>query len=244
MPAVPAMPASHILIRVLAAFQYNGTIVEADSNFAPIHELSDTGGDIYLFVLSAGAVIFTEKTLDPWYQATRVAGQVYFSRFNGENGDDSVEVYSQDESASTIACTEKQQVCVMASNGDTRCSPLASGNDALDILYGSMAADQATLERIKWLFSARASQGCPVSELIDALGIQALLSRRSLREGIQGHLSDTQWQQEAEYWFNVGLACLQKAFVNVAVGLPPSFPDDLVRRPTTGEQDKLCQNQV
>ena len=62
---VPAIPASHIRIRirVLPAFQYNGTIVEEDSNFAPIPQLSDTGGDIYLFVLSAGAVIFTEKTL-------------------------------------------------------------------------------------------------------------------------------------------------------------------------------------
>lgn len=173
-----------------------------------------------------------------------MAGQIYFSRFNGENGDDSVDVYSQDEPASTIACTEKQQACVMKSNGDTSCSPLASGNDAWALVSGSVAADQATRERIEWIVLSRASQGCPVGELIDALGIQPLLSRRSLKEGVQGHLSDTQWQQEAQYWFNVGLACLQKSYVNVAAGLPPSFPDDLVRRPTTGEQDKLCHNQV
>lgn len=230
--------------RVLAATQINGTISGSGSNFLPLPEMRETGGDIYLYALSAGAVVYTHKTLDPWYQATRLTGQIMATRFNGENGERVVDVYAQDEPGSALACVERHQVCAMGHNGTTHCSPLAGGVDAYAIIHDSMATEQATRERVNWILSAITSQGCSTAEIMDSLGIQALLSRRSLRAGMQGQLSDTQWQQEAEYWFNIGLACIQKAYVNVAVGLPPSFPDDLIIRPTKEEQHKLCRNQV
>jgi hypothetical protein len=230
-------PADNYCSAKMASF-HDGANVE--SFFEPMPELRLKSGEIYVFYLSANAVRFTQKTLDPWYQATRSAGT---------KGDPNnleaprTEIFSQDEPGSPLACSHEAQFCHTGSDQVQHCSGLGSTDEMASVLLAQIT-DEATRKRLEWLMAPLQSPLIDFSTPSRMIGTESLRSRRSYGAGYQGPLSDRQWQIDIEHWFNIMLAAQQRMFVEVATGPPASYPEDAVRRPAGAEQLEICKSQV
>lgn len=228
--------------RVSTADFINGSVADA-SIFIPIPQLRQSGGNVVVLYLTAYGVVFVTKTLDPWYQATRVEGESILKGINTTGRAGSQKIYGQDKAGSPLACIRKVQYCFQDAASTTRCTPLGTAEDALADVYRA-STDTGLLERLSWAVSASRNMSSDVVAAVTVLGAQALLSRTSLLMGMQGPLPDTQWQIDMKHLFNIVLASLQKSYVELAVGLPSTYPNDWIRRPITAEETKICQNQV
>ncbi|KAI1081443.1 hypothetical protein F5B20DRAFT_536073 [Whalleya microplaca] len=212
-----------------AAFFINGSLSE-ESDFEPIPELFKTDGDIWLIYLTSSGVFFLDKTEDPWYQATHAAGAIQYG--SSDNPDANMTVYAQDEAGAPLACIKKEQFCQSTTPNDQNCTPLRGEADAYPSDdSGNMA----------WSMSAPFYSD-PYSA-IRTLSAQSLVSRSSLHAGLQAALPDNQWEIDVQHWFEIGLASLQKLYLDYAAGPTSSFPEILTRRPATDEEKYLCSNQ-
>ncbi|KAI1759146.1 hypothetical protein GGR53DRAFT_527966 [Hypoxylon sp. FL1150] len=205
-----------------------------------IDELAASGGDIALISLSANGVLFVEKVLDPWYQATHTQASdfTYIGATNGTSKG-SGKFYLQDQPGSPLACTEKWQWCLPLASGGRYCTRLGPLNDVYEDA-STNSFGPSTTELVDWIFSQIEISHSAAPNI---MGVQALLSRKKLDEGYQGSLPDNQWQMDVEYWFQISMAAYQKVFVDTAAGPLPSMPEDFVKRPANDVQTKLCNNQ-
>ncbi|KAI3329978.1 hypothetical protein F4824DRAFT_516016 [Ustulina deusta] len=227
----------------LATFE-NGTLQQG-SSFDPIPELRSSGGDIYIYFLSANGVLFSQKTLDPWYQATHKLGTIGFVGSNGSSMGGLLDVYGQDFPGSPLACAEKRQICTATREGpqQSHCTPLGNQADTWNAAF-SNATDQSSYDRLSWSISSLETYiPGSVSSVVAVLGAQSLLSRRSLSEGFQGPLSNDQWKLDLEYWNNIEKASWSKGLVETATGLPSSYPETWIRRPVNKAEVQLCHSQ-
>lgn len=222
-----------------AAFS-NGTLHFIGSGFDPIQKLRQSGGDILLFYLNANGVLFQKKTLDPWYQATRIQENITSFDSNHSSISSSRSVYRQDNPGSPLACTQKMQWCALTASHDSRCTPLGTYYDVYTsgraTLTNSLTSDQVDWI-LGWLWLSPA-------DVVESMGSESLLARRTLRGGIQGALPENQWQLDVEHWYHIVLAGYQKIYADVAAGPPSSYPEEWVRRPASEGQINMCQNQV
>jgi hypothetical protein len=224
----------------LQAIPFNGSLFEEISNFDPIPTLQRQDADVFIFFLSANAVLFSAPTIDNWYNATK---PVAILKKSGE-WTGRLTLYAQDEAASPLACLQQDQFCNPNLPEGDRCSPLSGSVDApFNAL--NLFQDQEQLNRFMWTYN-NTLNGFPVV-LIDpvlTLGIQTLTSRYDLTVSIQGPLPDNQWQLDVQHWHSTNLATLQASFVGAATG--PSDPNlnEWLQRPTNAEEKTLCQNQV
>ncbi len=221
---------------------WQNQVLESSSNFEPIPELRPAdSADVTLFFLSANSVLFVERALDPWYRATRPAFPITIPG-TGTRAD----VYSQDEPASPLACTWQEQFCGGGGGGGKGpggCTPLGTASDARDGL-GGVFPDEAGLRRVIWSARALWGLGNDPYTVASTLNAGSLVSRKTLWGGLQGPLPDDQWKLDMQYWFEVGLAAVQQAMVDTALGEPESAPADFLVRPSADEETRLCSSQV
>ncbi|XXG95571.1 hypothetical protein Hte_001838 [Hypoxylon texense] len=201
-----------------------------------IDELAGSGGDISLISLSANGVLFVDKVLDPWYQATHLKPSdiSYVGAANGTSTGSS-KFYLQDQPGSPLACTEKWQWCLPVASGGRYCTRLGPLNDVYEDAFTN-AAGPSTSGLMDWIFSQLEITHSAAPSI---MGVQALLSRKKLDEGWQGSLPDNQWQMDVEHWFQISIAAYQKIFVDTATGPLSSMPEDFVKRPANDVQTKL-----
>ncbi|KAI8954984.1 hypothetical protein F4801DRAFT_530677 [Xylaria longipes] len=230
-------------IGTFSALFTNGTLQQL-SSFNPIPQLRNSGGDIYIYFLSANGVLFSQKTLDPWYQATHKLGTIGFLASNGSSVGGLVDLYGQDYPGSPLACTQKRQICTATpgSPQQNHCTPLGAWADTWGMAFIN-ATDKASYDRLSWSLSSPDSYFASLSTVVAVLGGQSLLSRRSLSQGFQGPLPDDQWKLDLEYWRNIEMASWSKAFVQAATGLPSSYSEKWIRRPMNKAEVQLCQSQ-
>lgn len=196
-----------------------------------------------MFSLTSYGILFFTKTLDPWYRATRVEGETVVKDVSASYSEGSTKIYGQDQPGSPLACSQKVQYCFHNGGSDNYCTPLGSIGDALADVHRE-ATDPRTRERLDWAIPASQIISSGIESAAKVLEAQILQSRTSLISGMQGPLPDNQWQIDMEHLFGILLAALQKAYVAMATGLPPTYPADWIRRPSTDEESNICQSLV
>lgn len=230
----------------------NGTIADGSADFNPIPELSRVDGDLTITFLVGNSVIYTEKTIDPWYRGT-VPGPEWTSYTVGMTS--SQMAYTPEEAASPLGCLQKYQICNIDAS---HCGPLTG---LFDYQYKSANAfnlseefversifeeGNALGQRFLWFTGVMgyATTIC-VKDTLAQLGAFSLSSQNAMRHGVMAPLADNQWQLDVERWWAIGLASLQAGMVDVAVG-----PSDENLRPYTIPppssfiQDSFCNSQV
>jgi hypothetical protein len=221
--------------RTVRALRFNGSYDPNLSSLQPIKELTSNTADTHLIFLSANAVAFQEKVLDPWYHATTP-----FTEGCTIIGNDTTETFSQDQPASPLACFVQAQYCSPASSDGSQCTPLSGQSiTPADVSpYLKVQKDRGSLD---WLMTFIFMDP---SGVLGELGIQALVARENMGSGSQGPLPDNQWELEATSWFSIALADMQRTWVNMAMGHYPYLSEAYVRRPTSLGEDQLCRSQV
>jgi hypothetical protein len=221
----------------------NGSLIREVSAFDPIKDLLASGGDIYLISLSGNAITFSEKSLDPWYQATRDGGTIR-SLVDAESD---LDVYIMDEPGSPLACSEKVQLRFKSATGEDRYTILSGYNDVNQHASALFEGDPSS-SRWNWLLQSINNNYCFLTNILDILGQQALLSRKSVYNAIQGPLGTTQWMEEVDNWLKILTMCKQRAFVEAAKGPPPSLSGEEMQqyivRPVDAAESSMCHNQV
>ena len=139
-----------------------------------------------------------------------------------------------------MACTQKFQWCALTASHDSRCTPLETYYDAYTSALSTLT-DSLTPEQVDWIFSRLE---LTPSSVVDTMGTDSLLARRTLGGGMQAALPENQWQLEVEHWYQIALAGYQKIYVDVTAGPPSSYPEEWVQRPIGEGQINMCQNQV
>lgn len=124
----------------------NGKLVGELSDFEPIDGLQASGGDLYLVSLSANDVLYSKETLDPWYQATRLAANFSFP----DNPDMKFDVYTSDEAGSPLACVATYQYCFPSAGSDHRCIDLVGAADAVNDAKALISDNKAAQRRFDW----------------------------------------------------------------------------------------------
>ncbi|KAI8626961.1 hypothetical protein F5Y19DRAFT_487249 [Xylariaceae sp. FL1651] len=223
-----------------AAFK-NGTLTKF-SSFDPIPELVASRGRLSLFFLSAKGILFAKRTPDPWYHATRKVATVDALSLNSSMPRSKIPVYGQDRAGAPLACSSKMQICMPGLPAAGRCTALGNPDDIFTQVLSELASDAAST-RLKWAIAALESVSNGISDLVKAMGAQSLLSRRSLVSGVQSPLPDNQWQLDVEHWHKTHLASHQIVLAQVAAGLPPSYPEEWIKRPQNKVEIKMCNSQ-
>ncbi|KAJ8127569.1 hypothetical protein O1611_g6069 [Lasiodiplodia mahajangana] len=223
-------------IRLKSAVLYNGTPAELESNFYPIPDILGQNRDVFIVFLSAGGVLFLNQTLDPWYHATKPVPLEFLS------GRSHATLYRQDQAASALACASQEQYCMPPLNTKKGCTPLGPSLDARHLIQQSSSNKQIS-QRMKWLIAIVQNLEPAPFDVLNTLGQQALVSRRTLLQGQQGYLLLDQWKAEVQHWFDISLAARQNAYVITAAGPPSSVHEASIQRPANAEERELCRSQ-
>lgn len=190
-----------------------------------------------MFFLSANHIMFTEKTVDPRYSATRPF-------INSTIRNKTVLSYTQDDPVSPLGCSYQVQYCSSMITSESHCTPLGAPDDMRKLAI-EQTTDRHAQKTLNWSITTLYFGNNHPFSASAALGQQSLSSRRGLWNGRQGHLSDTHWQDDVQCWFNISLAALQRNFVTTAAGPPSSIKDSWnFIRPSNDEETKGCYNQV
>lgn len=229
---------------------YDRKTFDGSGYLDPIPAISSPDADTILIFFSGNGIWFLERTNDPWYRATVVAGDLVLS-----NPDEVISpVYQPEEAASPMGCTEQFQFC-NPSLSKSRCGPLASWNDAAvqsAPLFGMTSADFANtnkpngtmISRYQWLASMMFNITVSTDRVVSTLGPDSLGSVKYLNSGFMGPLTDNQWQLDVEYWWAISLASLQTALVDTARGSTDPVLKPYKVLPYNSDIWAMCNNQV
>ncbi|KAF4541466.1 Cytochrome p450 protein [Lasiodiplodia theobromae] len=80
--------------------------------------------------------------------------------------------------------------------------------------------------------------------LLDSLGVMGVDARSSFNGGVQGPLSDRQWEREVEVWWQAALAMLQLGITEQATGPSLASAEVLFTKPHTKAGYTRCKNQM
>ncbi|KAL9615756.1 MAG: hypothetical protein Q9160_009283 [Pyrenula sp. 1 TL-2023] len=219
-----------------AAFTYNGSFEPTTSNFHPIDGLRETltHGDLVLFYLSANELVYTSEVNDDWYAAHQHAGTFDIPQASSGN----VSLYSSDEVASPLACAVQYQICRPSSTAGQDC-PFSGGIYDIASTFSDQEEDEASIVS-RWVMSSFVD----IEDIIGALSTSSLTSRDGLQRGIQGPLSDFQWQSDVELWHNITLASLQDRVESVVGPKDPDIQQHFWRPLNTSHNLNFCESQV
>jgi hypothetical protein len=237
-----ATPNSQVC-RLREAWFVNGSLFESSSTFDPIPELRVTDSNVVLFFLSADRVLFAGNVTDPWYHATRTANLSGRASIQLDANSPRYTLNKKSEPVSVLGCTQRDQIC-SPHRPDGECTALASTNDVMLGLESMNGVNDEELDRLVWAMYALRAFNPDASLLPTVVGAQALASRGSLSQNVQGPLPDDQWQKDVQYWFDTGLATLQASLVLTATGPRDSNTRKFALYPNTTAQHSVCQNQV
>lgn len=212
------------------------------SDFSPITEIEKVDADLMLAFLSF-AKFYNNPVNDPWFSAQK-AGQ--FPLLVG-NKTLTGTVYSRQRPVTTLACTEKHQVCnpSLIGGGSDRCTPLTG---IVPLYMSPDGIDSLRLNSHQYEVVLRVLQAAIDSRLPKMLaGLSQrdppLLARRFIQNSVGQGLPDDQWQREAEYWHAMSMVNMQRAVIEYATG--QFVPDTSYVNLTASPARKwLCDNQV
>lgn len=218
----------------------NGTMNNTNTDFVPLPALQQTDADLHLIFLSANSIIFAQEVNDPWYSAHRNMSQIIYSDLGEMEG--TMDAIVQDDAASVLACTVKEQYCNPNLPEESRCAPFGGEYESTG-LAEQLWTDQKQLATFRWVDGIIKSYRPSMHNVLYMLGSSALLSRQSLSEGFQGALADNQWQLEAESWHATSMAAMQGIMKEVATGPSDQTVERWLARPNTTQEQSLCRNQ-
>ncbi|OJD29408.1 cytochrome p450 protein [Diplodia corticola] len=211
----------------------NGSVHYLDSELVPALRRPDA--DVSIIYLSAGGILFTQKTTDDWYRATTETTGPFEEPYN-------VPFYAQDEPASPLACAKQEQLCNPNLPDGSRCSPL-SGNLDMNANLGKLAGGNKSANLISWLHKITLQPDISLTQVVSILGSQALRSKQTVGYGVQSPLPDGQWQLDVQHWFAISLAMIQERFVDAAAGHTDSAIRPFVKEPDNREERMMCSSQ-
>lgn len=232
----------------------NGTLVEAEAAFRPIPLLARDDADIVLIFLSGNGVTNLYPTSDEWYATADTPLSV---GVGGGASAEAMAMYLPREPASPLGCTNRYQFCNTGSEGTKGCGPLTSLRDALagaaplfgtsyDDMYAAGSRQDPDLPeptaRLSYIADIFFGGGRTITSILRNLGPMALLSQKTLFNGLQGPLPSNQWQLDISHVWNITLASTQATVVDTATTNP-----DLLRlwtEYTSPALTKLCNSQV
>ncbi|KAH8883740.1 hypothetical protein GQ53DRAFT_663302 [Thozetella sp. PMI_491] len=217
----------------------NGTTDMLHSHFIPIPEIQRRDADIYLNFIIGNGVIFGEPTDDPWYRGTLDGAIIGPSQG-----------YMPEEAASPMGCVEQYQFC----NSEQQCGPLAGLSDAVyqaapvfglttdDLLNHRALGTPGS--RLLWFANILSISGANPADIMWAQGAHALLSLKSLLDGvIIPRLQPNHWQLDVTHWWTTWLAYLQTSFVATATGPMDPQLEPYRLAPADDFQREMCNGQ-
>jgi hypothetical protein len=215
----------------------NGSISTKRSAFLPIPILERPDADGALSFLSSNDIPFLGEVNDPWFSARRFSGKTA-----SETGYKAVEndekLYFRDEPSQVVGCTQQWQICNPNQPKETGCTPLTSGEQARH-LADPLWSSEAQRDLFKW---AHVSFGfIPAAPW---MGGHSLLAFLTLSAYFQARLSDNQWEQEMERFFQQGLAAMQRNKIERAAGYSDSSLRHLIVLAETAAQKEACSRQI
>ncbi|OIW34366.1 hypothetical protein CONLIGDRAFT_688166 [Coniochaeta ligniaria NRRL 30616] len=221
-----------------------GQFYDASSVYKPIDELAgDWSGDLGICFLSSNAITFEGVPVeDPWYKTgTRLNATADNLPLPG--GSTNVSVWVWDQPSHPLACRMSMQACNPNLPEGQQCSPLGGINDFVANAMSLYTEGTPGYELTKWLLEA-VFVNAGMMDVPGTLNAEALLSRKTLIQGMQGPLPDNQWQLEVEFWHNTIVALWQLLFVEAVRG-PPSggIYDTWSSEPETDMERLLCRSQ-
>lgn len=222
------------------------------SDFSPISELSRDDGDLTIAFLVGNGVQYMERVADPWYRGTVPNGKWQFVQSPVSTAP---VVYRPEEAASPLGCLQQYQICNVDEN---HCGPLKGWGDYLFQSASVFNVSEEAVEnaefvennplgqRLIWFATIVAYVGhMAILKALGALGAYSLSSQSSMTGGIMGSLAENQWQFDVERWWATGLASLQAAMVDVAVGpTEAALQPYTIPAPTSYIQHSFCNSQV
>ncbi|KAH8900683.1 hypothetical protein GQ53DRAFT_815545 [Thozetella sp. PMI_491] len=241
---------NHFNLFTGSCYVTNGT-VDDSSPFKPIHQLRRSDGDLFFVFLKGNGVKFLQPSYDLWYQATTPGQIITDVVYDGEQ-----HYYTMDEAASPMACVKQFQICRGGAQEPPSCPPLASLTDAMtssallfNITPDAMQNNNVTIETARpasqyiWIAMIQWLASYDPNNVMDTLGPTSLVSQLTGSNGIQGPISDTQWQLDISNNWNTSLASTQAAFVNTAYGTKVPELEQYLIHPANAYQSYMCSNQ-
>jgi hypothetical protein len=220
-------------------YAYSGSEWENQGSFLPIRELTRPNADITLAFLSFDKT-YEKPINDVWFAAHRP--RILLS---GVNVTDTV--YTRDLPVTTLGCTEQHQICTGGASNSTarKCTPLMGMYQIQTDAGGVTSLNFTDRQNSTYVRVFQAASDSKLSVLLSRL-IQRdmpLLARRQVILVVSSFLPDNQWEMEAEYFFSIGMAHLQRDVVNYGTG--QMSPDTSFIAVANTTADKwLCQNLI
>jgi hypothetical protein len=201
------------------------------SSFQPVAMFNRTDADVTLWVLKNRA-LYTGKVEDPFFKATTPYGKGILNLFKS------------DFDQSILACTEQYSFC-----NSVNCTTLNGlypiTNNVVKNMLHYNDAQMATFE-VMW----KAAWASRAFTILFSLGDKALLASSQSAGNIRWSaiLPPNQWQLEVSNVFNITLAYVQRAAVQIASPANVQFSPgqtiyDRIIPPSTDAQKHLCNSQ-
>ncbi|KAI1429252.1 hypothetical protein F5Y12DRAFT_727374 [Xylaria sp. FL1777] len=242
-------PLSHYQVSTEGVKVKNEQVDRLSSTFLPIESMNRKDADLYIFFLSGEGVLHSAPSTDEWY---RVSPTPVNSQTANANQSAVVPIYLPLEPASPLVCIQQFQFCHVDAQ---HCGPLASLSDAADgaASFFSSKTDSngviddgtAGAELFNYTLTAFNNLEYPSFDAAsNALGPASLTSQRTLITSIQGPLAPNQWQMDVTYWWDIHMASLQQAFIDIAFVSPQASSVLKYRSNFTSTlSQKLCNSQ-
>jgi len=171
---------------VTSAFYAYGKLAFDNTFWTPSRELhmNKTDATLFIFWLSTNQVPFTNRTDDPWYNASIPSS--YTNGFRSSNGSVTEETVTQflgAEYASPLGCKLQDQFCNPNKPRDTGCSDFGGWVDNVYRSFDAFDNDyEVKLARVGW-FTYILGDMVAFHQVVRTLKTQALASRYRFTNG-------------------------------------------------------------
>lgn len=218
----------------------NGSVL-LTSDMHPIDDLSRKDADVYVLFLSSNYIGSPRPLDDYWFAAHQplLEGELQSKNITGNN---TFHVYFADEASSPVACTEQFQICLPASEGSNKCTPLGTYRDTIAALAAIPGISESQQSLSSWTYGLTRQVG-RFHSLVKTVGSSHLAAKTTLSTGLQYSIRDNQWQIEMDRLLNASLASLQGDFVRTTTGLSEDLQNVMGHRQNEFTK-RLCANQV
>ena len=222
--------------QLAAQMAYSGLFAKSPSTFIPIPELAQNYADLSIMFLSFTG-FYAEPIDDPWFAAHQVVHRdTQFSLART--------TYTRDHPISTMGCTEQHQVCTRQGG----CTPLLGFypiQDYVNRAFRLSDKQNVTLDRI-----FRSTTLSSLFQVVDGLtlgvgqgGAPLMAANVTAVESstLSLGLPSDQWQLEAAHWHAIGMAHLQRMFLEFGTGQIVT-QTDYISKPKTAGGKWICNN--
>lgn len=207
-------------------------LLNITASWRPVPQLNRNDADVTLLSVNPNGVQYPAPSDDPFFPVHTLES---VKGLTGKNDT----YYVSDNPVNFMGCIDQDQIC-NPFNG--KCTPL-SGQEVL-----LKAIDECDMSDVQKRISERiyfATGNTRMGHIGNILS-NAGMSMRA-QEKVWGILSaplpPDQWIREASWWFNIGLAKLQRDMVEYATGPSTLYPGYRIERPDDEIGKRMCNNQ-